>query len=30
LGRIFKGVAEADRRAITSDNAAKMFGFRPN
>jgi predicted TIM-barrel fold metal-dependent hydrolase len=30
LGRIFKGVPEADRRAITSDNAAKMFGFRPN
>jgi predicted TIM-barrel fold metal-dependent hydrolase len=30
LGRIFAGVPEADRRAITSDNAAKLFGFRPN
>ena len=30
LGRIFEGVPEEDRRAITSDNAAKMFGFRPN
>ena len=26
----FKAVCEADRRAITSDNAAKLFGFRPN
>ncbi len=30
LGRIFKGVPEEDRREITSDNAAKLFGFRPN
>jgi len=30
LGRIFAGVPEEDRRKITSDNAAKMFGFRPN
>jgi predicted TIM-barrel fold metal-dependent hydrolase len=30
LGRIFKGVPEEDRRRITSDNAAQLFGFRPN
>jgi predicted TIM-barrel fold metal-dependent hydrolase len=30
LDRIFDGVPEADRRKITADNAAKMFGFRPN
>jgi predicted TIM-barrel fold metal-dependent hydrolase len=30
LDRIFAGVPEEDRRKITSDNAAKMFGFRPN
>jgi predicted TIM-barrel fold metal-dependent hydrolase len=30
LGRIFAGVPEADRRKITSDNTAKLFGFRPN
>ena len=30
LGRIFAGVPEEDRRKITSDNAAKLFGFRPN
>ena len=30
LDRIFEGVPEADRRKITSDNAAKLFGFRPN
>ena len=30
LDRIFAGVPEADRRKITSDNAAKLFGFRPN
>jgi len=27
LGRMFAGVPEADLRKITSDNAAKMFGF---
>lgn len=30
LERIFKGVPEGDRRKITSDNAAQLFGFRPN
>ena len=30
LDRIFAGVPEADRRKITSDNAAKLFGFHPN
>jgi len=30
LDRIFAGVPEDDRRKITSDNAAKLFGFRPN
>ncbi|HEY1261836.1 MAG TPA: amidohydrolase family protein [Stellaceae bacterium] len=30
LDRIFNGVPEEDRRKITSDNAAKLFGFRPN
>jgi predicted TIM-barrel fold metal-dependent hydrolase len=30
LDRIFAGVPEEDRRKITADNAAKMFGFRPN
>jgi predicted TIM-barrel fold metal-dependent hydrolase len=30
LGRIFAGVPEGDRRKITSDNAAALFGFRPN
>jgi predicted TIM-barrel fold metal-dependent hydrolase len=30
LDRIFAGVPEGDRRKITSDNAAKLFGFRPN
>ena len=30
LDRIFDGVPEEDRRKITADNAAKMFGFRPN
>jgi len=30
LDRIFAGVPEEDRRKITSDNAAKLFGFRPN
>jgi predicted TIM-barrel fold metal-dependent hydrolase len=30
LDRIFDGVPEEDRRKITSDNAAKLFGFRPN
>lgn len=30
LDRIFEGVPEADRRKITADNAAKMFGFHPN
>jgi predicted TIM-barrel fold metal-dependent hydrolase len=30
LDRIFAGVPEADRRKITSENAAQLFGFRPN
>jgi predicted TIM-barrel fold metal-dependent hydrolase len=30
LERMFKGVPEADLRKITSDNAAKMFGFSLN
>ena len=30
LDRIFDGVPEEDRRKITSGNAAKLFGFRPN
>jgi predicted TIM-barrel fold metal-dependent hydrolase len=30
LDRIFAGVPEADRRKITADNAAQLFGFRPN
>ena len=30
LDRIFAGVPEQDRRKITSENAAKLFGFRPN
>jgi predicted TIM-barrel fold metal-dependent hydrolase len=30
LDRIFAGVPEEDRRKITSDNAANLFGFRPN
>jgi predicted TIM-barrel fold metal-dependent hydrolase len=30
LDRIFAGVPEEDRRKITSENAAKLFGFRPN
>jgi predicted TIM-barrel fold metal-dependent hydrolase len=30
LGRMFAGVPEADLRKITSDNAAKMFGFTLN
>ena len=30
LDRIFDGVPEDDRRKITADNAAKLFGFRPN
>jgi len=30
LEHIFAGVPEEDRRKITSDNAAKLFGFRPN
>jgi len=30
LDRIFDGVPEADRRKITADNAAKLFGFGPN
>jgi len=30
LDRIFAGVPDEDRRKITSDNAAKLFGFRPN
>ena len=29
LERMFKGVPEEDLRKITSDNAAKMFGFKP-
>src|ERR1700752_1840821 len=30
LDRIFDGVPEEERRKIPSDNAAKLFGFRPN
>ena len=30
LSRMFEGVPEEDQRKITSDNAAKLFGFRPN
>ena len=30
LEHIFAGVPEEDRRKITSDNAAKLFGFKPN
>ena len=30
LDRIFTGVPEEDRRKITCDNAAQLFGFRPN
>ncbi|HEY3911742.1 MAG TPA: amidohydrolase family protein [Stellaceae bacterium] len=30
LDRIFAGVPEDDRRKITADNAAKLFGFHPN
>ncbi len=30
LDRIFEGVPEEDRRKITADNAAKLFGFHPN
>lgn len=30
LDRIFTGVSEEERRKITSDNAAQLFGFRPN
>jgi predicted TIM-barrel fold metal-dependent hydrolase len=30
LERIFVGVPEEDRRKITADNAAKLFGFHPN
>ena len=30
LDRIFAGVPEADRRRITSENTAQLFGFRPN
>jgi predicted TIM-barrel fold metal-dependent hydrolase len=30
LDRIFAGVGEEERRKITSDNAAQLFGFRPN
>ncbi|MGH7047225.1 MAG: amidohydrolase family protein [Stellaceae bacterium] len=30
LDRIFAGVPEAERRKITADNAAKLFGFHPN
>ena len=30
LERMFAGVPEADLRKITSDNAAKMFGFSVN
>jgi predicted TIM-barrel fold metal-dependent hydrolase len=30
LDRIFAGVPEEDRRKITADNAAKLFGFHPN
>jgi predicted TIM-barrel fold metal-dependent hydrolase len=30
LDRIFQGTSEAERKKITSDNAARLFGFRPN
>ncbi len=30
LDRIFEGVPEEERRKITADNAAKLFGFHPN
>ena len=30
LDRIFKGTSDEERRKITSDNAAKLFGFHPN
>jgi len=30
LDRSFLGVPDEDRRKITSDNAASIFGFRPN
>ena len=30
LNRIFAGVPDADRRKITSENTARLFGFRPN
>jgi predicted TIM-barrel fold metal-dependent hydrolase len=30
LQRIFAGVPENDLRKITSENAARMFGFRLN
>ena len=30
LWRMFEGVPEADQRKITSENAAKMFGFELN
>jgi hypothetical protein len=30
LDRIFTGVPEEDRRKITCENAAQLFGFRPN
>jgi predicted TIM-barrel fold metal-dependent hydrolase len=30
LDRIFAGVPEEDRRKITCESAAQLFGFRPN
>jgi predicted TIM-barrel fold metal-dependent hydrolase len=30
LDRIFAGVPDEDRRKITSENTAQLFGFRPN
>ena len=30
LQRIFAGVPEADLRKVTSENAARMFGFKLN
>jgi predicted TIM-barrel fold metal-dependent hydrolase len=30
LSRMFSGVPEADLKKITSENAAKMFGFSMN
>ena len=30
LDRMFTGVPEGDLRKITADNAARMFGFKPN